>query len=42
LATPAAPAPVLSGVAKAKLEKEKRLKKRKSKLMQFKVCIARP
>jgi hypothetical protein len=30
-------APVLSGVAKAKLEKEKRLKKKKSKLVLFKV-----
>jgi|APCry1669190591_1035303.scaffolds.fasta_scaffold92928_1 hypothetical protein len=30
-------APILSGNAKAKLEKEKRLRKRKSKILQFKV-----
>jgi hypothetical protein len=36
-AAPAAGAPKLSGTAKAKLEKEKRMKKRRAKLMLFKV-----
>jgi hypothetical protein len=32
----------MSGTAKAKLEKEKRAKRRRSKNLQFKVCTAKP